>query len=157
MSTSTLSARIKQSNSRKADVEELTEKITTTLRLDGDPADMPHDTEEDSSEEDWEKLADKEVDTPPEPVKKPVPAPTSTLALELYDFEVRTPMHQLVKEFTSIVDPTGTMPFRPKMVNQSLLLTFQNPKHGRIPLDVANSSCHCIIQLFLHHPSKSDW
>jgi hypothetical protein len=133
MPSPTLSARIKQTKSSNADVDDLTEKISTTHLFDSDPSASSHALDDDNnSEEDWEKLADKEFDPPAEPVKAPAPAPATPSAsvLELYDFEQRTPMHQLVKEFTSIVDPMETMSFRPKMVNQCLFVTFENPKHG---------------------------
>jgi hypothetical protein len=136
MPSPTPSRRIKETKSTNADVEDLTKKISTTLLLAADPATSSHD--DNSSEEDWEKLADKELDSPAEPVKAPTPATSSTSVLELYDFEPRIPMHQLVKEFTSIVDPTETMSFRPKMVNQCLILTFQNPKHGILLISLAN-------------------
>jgi hypothetical protein len=131
MPSPTLSARLKETQPTNADVDALTNRLGSSFQLDADPVDKPNEVEEEeSSEDDWEKLADKETDTPVEPIKKQTAVAPSTSVLELYDFEPRTPMHQLVKEFTKIVDPTESMSFRPKMVNQSLRLTFSNPKHG---------------------------
>ena len=146
MPSPALSARLKQSNPANTNVETLAKKLSTTLRLDAGPDNESHEAEDNnSSDEDWEKLADKELDTPIESVKITEPLPPSTSVLELYDFDSRMPMHQLVKDFTRIVDPTETMPFRPKMLHKSLLLTFQNPKHGIAPLCLANRSCHSVI------------
>lgn len=133
MSTPTLSQRIKQTNSTNKDVEAITEKLNTTFNLDdtsSDKSDAPENATAASDEDDWEKLADQVLEAPPQPVKAPATQPSSACLLELYDFDTRIQMHQLVKDFTKIVDPTGTMSFRPKMVNESLLLTFNNPKHG---------------------------
>jgi len=133
MSTSTLSQRIKQTNSTKKDVEAITEKLNTALNFDDTPSDKsnaPESADAASDEDDWEKLADQELERPPEPVKPHVTRPSTACLLELYDFDQRIQMHQLVKDLTRIVDPTGTMSFRPKMVNGSLLLSFNNPKHG---------------------------
>jgi len=132
MSAPTLPQRIKQTDSTKKDVDAITNKLNTGLDLDdtsSDKLDALEHADAASDEDDWEKLADQEPETPPKPVKAS-PPPTSTSLLELYGFDPRIQMHQLVKEFTKIVDPTGTMSFRPKMVNGSLLLTFHNPKHG---------------------------
>jgi hypothetical protein len=133
----TLSNRIKQANSSNKDVAELAEKMSTSLKLNDDQEEksvvaVPEEDEAAPDEDDWEKLADKELETPDEPAKKVVPAPLTSAILELYDFDTRIPMHQLVKDFTRIVDPTATMLFRPKMVGQSLMMTFNNPKHGTI-------------------------
>ena len=135
MSAPTLSQRIKQTNSTQKDVDAIAEKLNATLNLDdttsdSDKSDTPENADAASDEDDWEKLADQELDTPAKPVKAPITPPANTCLLELYDFDPRIQMHQLVKQFTQVVDPTGTMSFRPKMVNGSLLLTFNNPKHG---------------------------
>jgi len=131
MTPSTLSKRIKENNLTNKDVSAITEQLSSSLNIKDEPTDQPDNFESDDEEDDWEKLADKELETPVEPVKTPTPSSSNLSILELYDFDPRIQMHQLVKDFTRIVDPTGTMPFRPKMVNQSLLLTFNNPKHGR--------------------------
>lgn len=133
----TLSSRIKQAKSASKDVAELTEKLNNSLNLNDDDEEKravavpeAEDTPADEDEDDWEKLADKELEAPAEPAKKTAPAPLTSAILELYDFDTRIPMHQLVKDFTRIVDPAATMLFRPKMVGQSLMMTFNNPKHG---------------------------
>jgi hypothetical protein len=128
---SRLSERIKRDKSPNKDVAAITEKLNTTLNLkDDEPSDKAGETGvggADSDEEEWEKLAEKELNEP----RQPTPPESTDLAiLELYDFDPRIQMHQIVKELTNIIDPTGTMPFRPKMVNQSLFITFNNPKHG---------------------------
>jgi hypothetical protein len=133
MSASTLSQRIKQTNSTERDVDAIAEKLNATLNLDettSDKSDAAENAGAVSDEDDWEKLADQELETPAKPVKAPTTPPTNPCLLELYDFDPRIQMHQLVKEFTQVVDPMGTFSFRPKMVNGSLLLTFNNPKHG---------------------------
>lgn len=131
MTPPTLSERIKQSNSTtNKDVASITEQLSSSLNIKDEAINQPDKPEKVDEEDDWEKLADKELETPVEPVKPPVTSSPDQSILELYDFDLRIQMHQLVKDFTRIVDPTGTMPFRPKMVNQSLLLTFNNPKHG---------------------------
>lgn len=133
MTPSRLSERINRTNSTQKDVVAITENLSSTLNLNDEPTDEssnPENGNEPPDEEDWEQLADKELETS-EPVKAPVPTSSSNPSiLELYDFDPKIPMHQLVKEFTKIVDPTGITPFRPKMVSQSLILTFLNPKHG---------------------------
>jgi hypothetical protein len=130
MSPSTLSERIKESNSIQKGVAAITEQLSSSLNIKDEPTNQSDNVANDDEEDDWEKLADKELETPVEPVKTPIPSSPNSSILELYDFDPRIQMHQLVKDFTRIVNPTGTMPFRPKMVNQSLLLTFNNPKHG---------------------------
>ena len=123
------------SNSTQKDVDAIAEQLCGSLTLNDNPIDesgVPQNGSE-GSEEDWEKLADKELEIPVEPAKAPLPSSPNSAILELYDFSPRVQMHQLVKEFSKIVDPTGTMSFRPKMVNQSLILTFNNPKHGIVP------------------------
>jgi|SRR5579862_4366624 hypothetical protein len=135
---STLSNRIKQTQSTKKDIDETTEKLSTALKLNNDADEsravaVPESgdaTPADDEEDDWEKLADKELETPEESPKKPPLMPLTSAVLELYDFDPQIPMHQLVKDFTRIVDPTATMLFRPKMVGQSLMMTFSNSKHG---------------------------
>jgi|SRR5271168_285252 len=131
MIPSTLSERIQQSNSNK-DVIAITEELSSNLTLNEEPthnSGNPGAGNDAPDEDDWEQLADKELETP-ESVKAAVkPSPNPSM-LELYDFDLKIPMHQLVKDFTKIVDPTGVMSFRPKMVNQSLIFTFINPKHG---------------------------
>ena len=142
--SSTFSNRIKQTQSTKKDVDETTEKLSTTLKLNDDANDIravavPESGDAaaaDDEEDDWEKLADKELETPAESPKKPPLIPLTSAVLELYDFDPQIPMHQLVKDFTRIVDPTATMLFRPKMVGQSLMMTFNNPKHGIFSLCV---------------------
>jgi hypothetical protein len=131
MTPSTLSERIQQTNSNKG-VTAITEKLDSNLTLNEEPTDNSSDPKtgnEAPDEDDWEQLADKELETQ-EPVKATVQPPPNPSMLELYDFDPKVPMHQLVKDFTKIVDPTGIMFFRPKMVNQSLIFTFTNPKHG---------------------------
>ena len=131
MNPSTLSERIQQTNLNK-DVTAITEKLGSDLTLNEQPTDKcgnPETGNESPDDDDWEQLADKELETP-EPVKATVQPPPNPSMLELYDFDPKIPMHQLVKDFTKIVDPTGIMSFRPKMVNQSLIFTFTNPKHG---------------------------
>ena len=136
--SSTLSERIKQTNSTSKDLNDITEKLSSGLNLSDEATDKvitPETGDTTTDEEDWEKLADKELETVSETnelAKPVVTTPLHPIILELYDFDPKLQMHQLVKEFTRIVDPTRTMPFRPKMVNQSLLLTFNNPKHGII-------------------------
>lgn len=131
--TTRLSERIKKTETPSQDVTAITEKLDAALNLDDDKptnkngGDADEVTSPDDEEEEWEKLADKELNEPSKPTP---PESTSSPILELYDFDPRLQMHQLVKELTNIIDPTGTMPFRPKMVNQSLFLTFNNPKHG---------------------------
>ena len=162
---STLSSRIKQASSTNKDVAELTEKLSTSLKLDDNDEDqktvtVPEaaGTPADEDEDDWEKLADKELEAPAEAPKKTAPAPLTPAILELYDFDIRIPMHQLVKDFTRIVDPTASMLFRPKMVGQSLMMTFNNPKHGMShPIPYSPGSYNCIIQLFLYHATRSNW
>jgi hypothetical protein len=132
MEPSSLSKQIK-SNSTTEDVHAITERLSTRLKVTAESADKPTKAENNDTqvdEDDWETLADKELEAPVEPVKPSVTQPTSATVLELYDFDPRIQMHQLVKDFTKIVDPAGTMSFRPKMANQSLLLAFNNPKHG---------------------------
>jgi hypothetical protein len=130
---SRLSERIKQDKSANKDIAVITEKLDTTLNLEDDaPSEKAGETGAggvDSDEEEWEKLADKELNEPSQPTP---PESTDLPILELYGFDPRIQMHQIVKELTNIIDPTGTMPFRPKMVNQSLFITFNNPKHGMI-------------------------
>jgi hypothetical protein len=138
MAPSTLSERIK-SNSSREDVGAITERLGTSLRVTDESADKPAEAENKDAqvdEDDWEALADKELQAPAELVKPSVTQSTTTTILELYDFDPRIQMHQLVKDFTKIVDPAGTMSFRPKMINQSLLLTFSNPKHGMVYIDL---------------------
>lgn len=138
MASFTPSEQIK-SNSSGDNVGAITEKLRTSLRVTDEPVNRPADAENKDAqvdEDDWETLADKELETPAEPVKPSGVQPTSSTVLELYDFDPRIQMHQLVKDFTKIVDPTGTMSFRPKMINQSLLLTFSNPKHGMAYLNL---------------------
>jgi len=131
MPSPTLSETIKKANSSNADVAALSDKLNTSLSLDEGPTDPSSNPSPDAdSGDDWEKLADEDTEVPAEPVKKTAPPIQDSSILELYEFDTRLAMHQLVKEFTKIVDSTGTMPFRPKMVNQSLLMTFNNPKHG---------------------------
>lgn len=117
----------------------MAEKLGTALKL-GDEADEsiavtgPESGDAaaaDDDDDDWEKLADKELETPVEPTKKPPSIPLTSAVLELHDFDPQIPMHQLVKDLTRMVDPTATMLFRPKMVGQSLMMTFNNPKHGK--------------------------
>jgi len=160
---STLSNRIKQATSTNKDVAELTAKMSTSLKLNDEDAEQSvaavpeeEDPAPGEDEDDWEKLADKELEMPAEPAKKPAPAPMTSAILELYDFDVRIPQHQLVKDFTRIVDPTATLLFRPKMVGQSLMMTFNNPKHG-MPLTIFVLTCsyYCVIQLLLHHTARS--
>ena len=139
MKPSTLSQRIKDANSENEDVENITQKLESSLDLKDKPQDVSPLPEvvslEADEEDDWEQLADKELEAPEKPVAMSTPPPRekSPTILELYDFDSRMQMHQIVKSFTKVVDPTGTMPFRPKMVNDSLLLTFSNPKHGILP------------------------
>jgi len=136
MKPSTLSERIKGSNTTNKNVENITQKFGSLLDLKDTAQDVPHASKsgplEADDEEDWEKLADKELETPEKPAAKSTPPPGSDglTILELYDFDPKMQMHQIVKAFTTIVDPTRIMPFRPKMVNDSLLLVFNNPKHG---------------------------
>jgi hypothetical protein len=160
MKPSTLSARIKENNSTKKDVDAITERLNSSLKLSDEPDSKSEPLEigdDDAGEEDWEKLADKELQSPVEAVKTPVAQSDNTTILELYDFDPRIQMHQLVKEFTKIVDPTGTMFFRPKMVNQSIMLTFTNPKHGMDLFYVINSSYGGVVQLLMYHSSRSSW
>ena len=123
------------------DVDAITEKLNAGLSL-GDATSDQWDTAEGgdaaSDEDDWEKLADQELETAAKTVKAPATPTTNTCLLELYDFDPRIQMHHLVKEFNKVVDPTGTLSFRPKMVNGSLLLTFNNPKHGKSSYDYWN-------------------
>jgi hypothetical protein len=109
-------------------VDTITRNLERDLTLTDDVSKSDEGTAEDS--DDWEALADKELSEtiPAETIK--ITTPSEVATLELYDFDVRIQMHQLVKDFTTIVDPIHTMPFRPKMVNQSLMMTFNNPKHG---------------------------
>jgi hypothetical protein len=135
MTPSSLSDRIKQANSTSKDVAVITEQLTSTLNLNDEPinqSDSLQKAEDSPDELDWEKLADKELETP-EFIKPSVSVESNSSTLELYGFDSKLQMHQLVKEFTKIVDPTGSMSFRPKMVNQSLILTFNNPRHGYPP------------------------
>jgi hypothetical protein len=137
MKPSTLSQRIRDSNSANEDVENIAGKLES-LDLEDKPQDAAPVSEvapPAADEDDWEQLADKELEAPEKPAAKSAPPPQdkSPTILELYDFDPKMQMHQIVKSFTKIVDPTGTMPFRPKMVNDSLLLTFSNPKHGIVP------------------------
>ena len=132
----------KNSHGNLTQIDEFTKHVQEKLNIDDD-----NDTKEESNttEDDWETLADKELENSSKEQSKIksntevvlVSQPDSTI-LELYDFDIRIQMHQLVKEFTAIVDPTHTMPFRPKMINQSLLLTFNNPKHGTPILSQVN-------------------
>jgi|SRR5579862_2519917 len=135
MSTAKLSDRIKKATSANKDIEALTEKFNKGVNISADSSldtpDQEATPNEAADEDDWEKLADKELDAPT-PKQKLKPALNDSSILELYDFDTRLQMHQLVKEFTSIVDPTGTMPFRPKMAGQSLMFTFNNPKNGTL-------------------------
>jgi hypothetical protein len=133
MTPSTLTERIKQNYSTSKNVAAITEQLSLSLNIKDEPTDHSDDPENDDEGDDWEKLADKELEAPTEPTKPPVTSSPNPSILELYGFDPRIQMHQLVKDFTRIVDPTGTMPFRPKMVNQSLLFTFNNPKHGSTP------------------------
>ena len=130
----TLSERLKKANSDRDNLDTITKKVSSSLNLDEESCNHPIAAKPadhvESDEEDWEKLADKELHIPVEPVKKPVSTSSNTSILELYDFDPHIQMHQLVKEFSNLIDPAGAMPFRPKMVNQSLILTFNNPKHG---------------------------
>jgi len=135
MPSQKLSERIKQANSSAQDVDAVTEKLGSALSLQDkekspSEATIVADASQDD-EEDWEAMADKELEAP-EPVKAPEtkPKPDSSCILELYNFDPKLQMHQLVKSFTNLVDPTGTMSIRPKMVGQSLLFTFSDPKHG---------------------------
>ena len=135
----TLSERIKESNATNDNLENITEKLGSLLDLKDKAQDVPPVSKlgplEADDEEDWEKLADKELETPEKPAAKSTPPGSdSHTILELYDLDPKMQMHQIVKAFTTIVDPTRTMPFRPKMVNDSLLLTFNNPKHGINPV-----------------------
>jgi hypothetical protein len=145
MKPSTLSQRIKDTNSANENVENITRKLESSLDLEDKPQDAPPVSEairpEADEEDDWEQLADKELEAPEKPAAKSTPPPRDKIPtiLELYDFDAKMQMHQIVKSFTKIVDPTGTMPFRPKMVNDSLLFTFSNPKHG-IVLDLILSA-----------------
>jgi len=161
MAPPTLSERIKQTNSANKDVTDITEKLTTTLTLTNEPNDEHEATEnrDDSADEaDWEKLAEEELKIPVEPVRPVKQSASSASILELYDFDPRIQMHELVKEFTKIVDSTGTMSFRPKMINQSLMLTFNNPNHGtNFKYSIANGSNHGVVQLFLHYASEPTW
>ena len=130
MSSTKLSDRIKEAKSVNKDIEALTERFDKDLTINETPFVEQESAGDDADEDDWEKLADKELDAPAQKAKEKT-IPNESPILELYDFDTRLQMHQLVKEFTSIVDPTNTMPFRPKMVGQSLLFTFNNPKHGK--------------------------
>lgn len=134
MNASTLSEGITKTNSAKTNVDDITKRVSSSLRLGDEPADDSEDTfakpDDESDQEDWEKLADRELQAPTEAFKPPASKPYDPNVLELNGFDPRMQMHQVVKEFTKIVDPTGSMPFRPKMVNQSLILTFNNAKHG---------------------------
>ena len=132
MSSTKFSDRIKQAKSTNEDIEAITQKLEKELKITDEPVSSivePEVTADVADEDDWEKLADKELDAPV-PKTKPKAVPAESPILELSDFDPRLQMHQLVKDFTSIVDPTGTMVFRPKMVGQSLMFTFNNPKHG---------------------------
>lgn len=132
MPSTKFSDRIKQAKSTNKDIEAITQKLEKDLKITDEPVSStvkPEVTAEVADEDDWEKLADKELDAPA-PKPKPKAVPAESPILELYDFDPRLQMHQLVKDFTSIVDPTGTMLFRQKMVGQSLMFTFNNPKHG---------------------------
>jgi len=136
MGPSTLSERIKRSNATDKNVENITQKLGSLLVLKDTAQNVPPAGPlEADDEEDWEKLADKVLETPEKPAAKSTPprGSDSPTILELYDFDPKMQMHQIVKAFTTIVDPTRTMPFRPKMVNYSLLLAFDNPKHGISP------------------------
>lgn len=132
--TTRLSERLEQNESPHQDVSSITEKFGAALNLEDDsPTNKSGGVgsevkSPDDEEEEWEKLADKELNESRKP--SPPPESTSSPILELYDFDPRLQMHQIVKELTKIIDPTGTMPFRPKMVNQSLFITFNNSKHG---------------------------
>lgn len=135
MKPSTLSQRIRESNSTSKNVENITQELESSLHLYDKPKDALPSVQvvpEKDEGDDWEQLADKELEESEKSVAKLTPPPPSDspAILELYDFDAKLQMHQIVKSFTKIVDPTGTMPFRPKSVNQSLLLTFNNPKHG---------------------------
>jgi hypothetical protein len=139
MKPSTPSQRIKDTNTTNDNVENITRKLESSLDLKDKPQDVPAVSEvappAANEEDDWEQLADKELEAPEKPAAKSTPPPRekSPTILELYDFDPKLQMHQIVKSFTKIVDPTSTMPFRPKMVNDSILLIFSNPKHGIIP------------------------
>jgi hypothetical protein len=147
MKPSTLSQRIKESNSPTKNVENITQKLESSLDLNDKPeaallASQVTPPEADG-EDDWEQLADKELETleSPAPQSTLPPCSRSPAILELYDIDPKMQMHQIVKSFTNIVDPTGTMPFRPKMVNDSILLTFNNPKHGITPALIYKMNC----------------
>jgi hypothetical protein len=131
MSSAKLSDRIKEAKSTDQEIETLTERLNENLKINAQSTNQPDkaSTSENEDEDDWERLADKELDIPSEKSKVKTSANESPI-LELYDFDTRIQMHQLVKDFTSIVDPTHIFPFRPKMVGQSLMFTFDNPKHG---------------------------
>jgi hypothetical protein len=133
MAPRTLSERIKQDVSEDV-LKSVTDKLESSLKLkDAAPErNSPTANEEASDEDDWEKTADKELSASTKTSKEPQSDISTSRILELYDFDLRIQMHQLVRDFTRIVDPTGCMPFRPKMVSQSLMLTFNNPKHGII-------------------------
>lgn len=146
MKPSTLSQRLKDTNSANEHVENITRKLESSLDLKDRPQDATPVSQvvppEADDEDDWEQLADKELEAPEKPTAKSTPlAPDkSPTILELYDFDPKMQMHQIVKSLTKIVDPTGTMPFRPKMVNDSLLLTFSNPKHGMPPVVIYSAN-----------------
>ena len=135
MPSSKLSDRIKQANSSAKDVEAVTKKLGSALTLqDKDKssseaaavADAPQ-----ADEEDWEALADKELEAP-EQAKAPEakPNPETSCLLELYGFDTKLQMHQLVKSFIDLVDPTGSMSILAKKAGQSVIFKFSNPKHG---------------------------